>query len=66
MTPDSVHLLTRSSQMTLFKDEQGRVRRAYYGPRLREPEDALANAADAPWGTPWRGFPMRRRNTPFA
>lgn len=48
MTPDSVHLLTRSSQMTLFKDEQGRVRRAYYGPRLREPEDALANAADAP------------------
>ena len=32
MTPDSVHLLTRSSQMTLCKDEQGRVRRAklYY------------------------------------
>ena len=32
MTPDSVHLLTRSSQMTLFRDEQGRVRRAklYY------------------------------------
>lgn len=22
MTPDSVHLLTRSSQMTLFRDEQ--------------------------------------------
>ena len=48
MIPDSVHLLTRSSQMTLYKDEQGRVRRAYYGPRLREPEDALENAADAP------------------
>lgn len=48
MTPDSVHLLTRSSQMTLFRDEQGRVRRAYYGPRLREPEDALESAADAP------------------
>lgn len=48
MTPDSVHLLTRSSQMTLFRDEQGRVRRAYYGPRLREPGDALANAAAAP------------------
>ena len=26
MIPDSVHLLTRSSQMTLCKDEQGRVR----------------------------------------
>lgn len=48
MTPDSVHLLTRSSQMTLCKDEQGRVRRAYYGPRLHQPEDALENAADAP------------------
>lgn len=48
MTPDSVHLLTCSSQMTLFRDAQGRVRRAYYGPRLREPEDALADAADAP------------------
>ena len=48
MTPDSVHLLTRSSQMILFRDEQGRVRRAYYGPRLREPEDALESAADAP------------------
>ena len=48
MTPDSVHLLTRSSQMTLFRDEQGRVRRAYYGPRLREPEDALESTADAP------------------
>lgn len=48
MTPDSVHLLTRSSQMTLFRDEQGRVRRAYYGPRLREPGDALANVAEAP------------------
>lgn len=41
MIPDSVHLLTRSSQMTLYKDEQGRVRRAYYGPRLHQPEDAL-------------------------
>lgn len=48
MTPDSVHLLTRSSQMTLFRDERGQVRRAYYGPRLREPADALENAADAP------------------
>lgn len=48
MIPDSVHLLTRSSQMTLYKDEQGRVRRAYYGPRLHQPEDALENAADAP------------------
>ena len=48
MIPDSVHLLTRSSQMTLCKDEQGRVRRAYYGPRLHQPEDALENAADAP------------------
>ena len=48
MIPDSVHLLTRSSQMTLYKDEQGRVRRAYYGPRLREPEDALESTADAP------------------
>lgn len=48
MTTDSVHLLTRSSQMTLCKDEQGRVRRAYYGPRLHQPEDALENAADAP------------------
>lgn len=48
MTPDSVHLLTRSSQMSLFRDEQGNVRRAYYGPRLHEPEDALAGAADAP------------------
>lgn len=48
MIPDSVHLLTRSSQMTLYKDEQGRVRRAYYGPKLHQPEDALENAADAP------------------
>ena len=31
MTPDSVHLLTRSSQMSLFRDGKGRVRRAYYG-----------------------------------
>ncbi|XBD73699.1 hypothetical protein ABFY27_12555 [Akkermansia massiliensis] len=57
MTPDSVHLLTRSSQMTLFRDEQGRVRRAYYGPRLREPGDALANAAAAPFYTPPWGTP---------
>lgn len=48
MTPDSVHLLTRSSQMSLFTDEQGKVRRAYYGPRLHEPSDARAGAADAP------------------
>ena len=48
MTPDSVHLLPRSSKMPLSKDEQGRVRRAYYGPRLHQPEDALENAADAP------------------
>ena len=44
MIPDSVHLLTRSSQMTLYKDEQGRVRRAYYGPRL--------HSRRMPWKTP--------------
>lgn len=48
MTPDSVHLLTRSTQMSLFRDEQGHVRRAYYGPRLREPGDALEGAVEAP------------------
>ena len=50
MTPDSVHLLTRSSQMTLFRDEQGRVRRAYYGPRLysalADSVTGLPNASD--------------------
>lgn len=62
MTPDSVHLLVRSPQMTLFRDEQGRALRACYGPRLREPADALESAADAPpffilpWRTPWRAF----------
>ena len=37
MTPDSVHLLTRSSQMILFRDEQGRVRRRmpWKAPRMR-------------------------------
>ena len=48
MTPDSVHLLTRSSQMSLFRDGKGRVRRAYYGARLHEPEDAFSDSASAP------------------
>lgn len=48
MKPNTVHLLTRSTQMSLFVDEQGRVRRAYCGARLHEPGDALAGAADAP------------------
>ena len=48
MTPDSVHLLTRSSQMSLFRDGEGRIRRAYYGARLHEPEDAFSDAGSAP------------------
>lgn len=48
MTPDSVHLLTRFSQMSLFRDGEGRIRRAYYGARLHEPEDAFSDAGSAP------------------
>lgn len=38
----SVHLLTETGQMTLFIDEKGRPRRAYFGERLHVPADALA------------------------
>lgn len=48
MNPDAVHLLTHSTQMSLFQDEHGVVRMAYYGPRLHEPEDALTAAGDSP------------------
>lgn len=48
MLPETIHLLTCSSQMTLFKDEQGRIRRAYYGVRLHRPDDVMEGVADSP------------------
>lgn len=48
MNTKAVHLFTRSSQMSFITDDEGRVKRPYYGVRLHCPEDALNNGEDAP------------------
>ncbi len=45
---NAVHLLTNFTQMSFFIDEAGKTRRAYLGPKLHTPDDALTDAHAAP------------------